>query len=90
MHVAHSIDVSLGGASIAGGDLALNIGEQVILNLLKPGTILSFRLDAVVRRTLPSPYPSTFAFGFEFLPMDPNRTALFGEFLETAVPTPAS
>ena len=29
-------------------------------------------------------------FGFEFLPMDPNRTALFGEFLETAVPTPAS
>lgn len=88
MHVAHSIDVSLGGVSLAGTDLALSIGEQVILNLLKPGTILSFRLDAVVRRTLPSPFPGTFAFGFEFLPMDPTRLALFSEFLETAVPAP--
>lgn len=88
MHVAHTIDVSLGGASAAGADLSLSVGEQIIVNLLKPGTILSFRVDAVVRRTLPSPYPGTFAFGFEFLPMEPNRQALFNEFLETAIPAP--
>jgi len=84
MHQTHGLDVSLGGVSLCGPDLALTIGEQVILNLSQPGTNFTFRLDAVVRRTLPSPHPGTFAFGCEFLPLDPTRFALLVEFLESA------
>jgi c-di-GMP-binding flagellar brake protein YcgR len=84
MHAATGIDVSLGGVSLCAPDLALNIGDQVILNIAQPGTNFTFRLDAVVRRTLPSPHPGTFAFGFEFLPLDGTRQTLLAEFLEAA------
>ena len=84
MHATRGLDVSLGGVSMCGPDLALNVGEQVILNLSQPGTNFTFRLDAVVRRTLPSPHPGTFAYGCEFLALDPTRFALLVEFLESA------
>ncbi len=87
MHVAHGLDVSLGGVSLCGADLALNIGESIILNIAQPGTNFTFRVDAVVRRTLPSPHPGTFGFGLEFNNLDPARYAMLSQFLDAAAAT---
>lgn len=84
IHVAHGIDASLGGISLCGADLALNIGEQIILNLAQPGTPLSFRVEAMVRRTLPAPHPGTFGYGLEFTQLDEVRQTLLSDFFETA------
>ena len=84
IHIAHGIDASLGGISLCGADLALTIGDQVILNLAQPGTPLSFRLEAVVRRTLPAPHPGTFGYGLEFIKVDDERHTLLTDFFDTA------
>lgn len=84
MHVAWGIDGSNGGVSLCGQDLALHIGEHVVLNLSQPGTPFSFRVEASVRRTVPSPQPGTYAFGLEFMLQDESRATALYEFIATA------
>lgn len=62
---ATGIDASLGGVSLCAERLALKIGERVNLSLASREGQGRLELDAVVRRTLPSPHPGTFAFGLE-------------------------
>jgi hypothetical protein len=87
MHVAHGIDISLGGVSLAGANLALSVGDNVILNIAQPGTNFTFRVDAIVRRTLPSPHPGTFGFGLEFAGLDQSRYEMLAQFLDAAAAT---
>ncbi len=84
IHVAYGIDASLGGLSLCGSDLALNVGEHLILNLAQPGTPLSFRVEATVRRTVPAPHAGTFGYGVEFVSLEPARRAMLQEFYDAS------
>jgi len=84
MHATIGIDISLGGVSLAGAGLALSVGDNVILNIAQPGTNFTFRVDAVVRRTLPSPHQGTFGFGLEFTGLDQTRYEMLAQFLDAA------
>jgi hypothetical protein len=87
IHTAVGIDASLGGLSLCAADLALSIGETIVLNLAQPGTPLSFRVEAIVRRTLPAPHPGTFGYGVEFSGLDDARQTVLQDFFDTAVST---
>ena len=84
MHVAYGIDASLGGLSLCGNDLALNVGEHLVLNLAQPGTPLSFRVEATVRRTVPAPHAGTFGYGVEFVSLEPTRQTMLQEFYDAS------
>ncbi len=84
IHVAYGIDASLGGLSLCGSDLALNVGEHLILNLAQPGTPLSFRVEATVQRTVPAPHAGTFGYGVEFVSLEPARRTMLQEFYDAS------
>lgn len=82
IHTAFTTTVSMLGATVLVSDGQVASGEQVILNLIQPGTSFSFRRDGVVRTV--GPTDGGFVLGIEFLPLDPMREVLFAEFMNTA------
>lgn len=83
IHAAHTVDVSMIGATLIVSELQAQIGEPVIINLIQPGTSFSFRRDGVIRRISPVEGPWVHA-GIEFSALEPTREVLFAEFMNTA------
>lgn len=83
IHAAHTVDVSMIGATLIVSELQAQVGEPVIVNLIQPGTSFSFRRDGVIRRVVPVEGPWVHA-GIEFSALEPNREVLFAEFMNTA------
>ncbi len=82
IHTAFTTTVSMLGATVLVPDGQVASGEQVILNLIQPGTSFSFRRDGVVRSV--GAAEGGYVLGVEFLPLDPMREVLFAEFMNTA------
>lgn len=82
IHTAFTTTVSMLGATVIVSDGQVASGEQVILNLIQPGTSFSFRRDGVVRSV--GAADGGHMLGIEFLPLDPMREVLFAEFMNTA------
>lgn len=86
IHTAHTVDVSMLGATIIVPDQQAQLGETVIVNLIQPGTSFSFRRDGVVKRISSVEGPWSHV-GVEFATLEPVREVLFAEFMNTAYAT---
>lgn len=86
IHTAHTVDVSMLGATIIVADHQAQLGETVIVNLIQPGTSFSFRRDGVVKRISVVEGPWSHV-GVEFAMLEPVREVLFAEFMNTAYAT---
>lgn len=67
-------------------DVQATIGEQVIVNLIQPGTSFSFRRDGTIRRTTALEGGWTHL-GVEFTALEPMREVLFADFMNVAYAT---
>lgn len=83
IHVAHTIDISMMGVGVLVSDCPAQIGEQVIVNLIQPGTSMSFRRDGSVARVT-SVLGGWVHLALQFAPVDPMREVLFANFMNTA------
>jgi hypothetical protein len=83
IHVAHTIDISMMGVGVLVADCPAQIGEQVIVNLIQPGTSMSFRRDGTVSRVT-TVLGSWLHVAIHFAPVDPMREVLFANFMNTA------
>ncbi len=88
IHTAFTRSVSMVGATVVMLDGEVGIAEQVIVNLIQPGTNFSFKRDGVVRRIQPA--ADGLHVGVEFSPLDPMREVLFADFMNTAYATLSS
>jgi hypothetical protein len=86
IHTAHTVSVSMMGATVVVSDLQAQPGETLIINLIQPGTSFSFRRDGVLKRVSPVEGPWVHA-GIEFTVLDGARELLFAEFMNTAYAT---
>ena len=83
IHVAHTIDISMMGVGVLVADCPAQIGEQVIVNLIQPGTSMSFRRDGSVSRVT-AVVGGWVHVAVQFVPVDPMREVLFANFMNTA------
>lgn len=86
IHTGYTTEISMLSAGMLIQDLQVSLGEQVIVNLIQPGTSFSFRRDGVVRRT--SPLEGGWSHvGIEFTALEPMREVLFADFMNVAYAT---
>lgn len=83
IHVAHTVDISMMGVGVLVADCPAQLGEQVIVNLIQPGTSMSFRRDGAVSRVT-SVLGGWLHVAIQFAPVDPMREVLFANFMNTA------
>jgi hypothetical protein len=83
IHAAHTTDISMAGVCVVSTDVQAGIGEQVIVNLIQPGTSFSFRRDGVLQRLVPKDGGWQHV-AIEFSPLDGMKEVLFAEFMNRA------
>lgn len=86
IHSGFTTEVSMLSAGILVQELQASIGEQVIVNLIQPGTSFSFRRDGTIRRVTPLEGGWTHI-GVEFVALEPMREVLFADFMNVAYAT---
>jgi len=86
IHTAFTTDVSMLSSGLMVPEWTAAIGEQVILNLIQPGTSFSFRRDGVVKRITAVDAAWTHV-GVEFAALEPMREVLFADFMNSAYAT---
>ncbi|HTJ81352.1 MAG TPA: PilZ domain-containing protein [Polyangiaceae bacterium] len=86
IHTAFTTDVSMLSAGLMVPEWTSGIGEQVIVNLIQPGTSFSFRRDGIVKRITPVDGTWTHV-GVEFAALEQMREVLFADFMNSAYAT---
>jgi hypothetical protein len=86
IHSGFTTEVSMLSAGLLIQDVQATVGEQVILNLIQPGTSFSFRRDGTIRRTTALEGGWTHL-GVEFTALEPMREVLFADFMNVAYAT---
>lgn len=86
IHSGYTTEVSMLSAGILVQEAQVTTGEQVIVNLIQPGTSFSFRRDGTIRRQT-SLEGGWVHVGIEFSPLEPMREVLFADFMNVAYAT---
>jgi hypothetical protein len=87
IHSGYTTEVSMLSAGLLVQESGpMTLGEQVIVNLIQPGTSFSFRRDGTVRRFTPLEGGWCHV-GIEFAPLEPMREVLFADFMNVAYAT---